>query len=193
MACNVYGRARGACGRQGCSELSSTYTKQYAGTAFSLARHRIAPEDGYRIAVNCDSNVSVSFTGTLLNSAVYAGTGSLFRSFIVYVRFFNVRLPSYKHVLSRVAVSLPYVADETLPPQQYFVPITLTGVAPLCSGIFQFDVLVYPFIPGTSSPCGPDGDDDSSSSSSSDDDTTVGDYTVTGCGNLSIEVVRKVL
>jgi hypothetical protein len=179
MACSVYGK-------RSCADVSSTYSKHYPVTNFTVDRTRFASEDGYRVAVNCESNVLVSFTGTLTNVDVVTEGGLSFSNFVVCVSYFNVRLPSYKHVLAKVAVSLPFRPVDIFPPVEYFVPITLTGVAPLCSGIFQFDVEVTPLLPGASA-CSAVCD------SNEDDDIMLPAFNVNGCGALSIEIIRKSL
>ena len=185
-----------------CTDISVSYSKTYKSTTFTRYRHRFASEQGYRIAVNTETTVNVSFTGSLTNCL------NTTASFSLSLRYFNVRLPSHRHILSRVSISLP-VSSLTDGTGDWFVPFVLTGTASLPPGIYQFDVLVYPIVPSAtaddSSCCSSDtGSDTESVSSSSSGCSSSSSSTATACpppttykltgdGVLSIHGIKKSL
>ena len=201
MASHCLNASRPCRGGTVTSEVSASYSKTYGQTTFTQLRHRFAQEAGYRVAVNTESTTSVSFTGTLTNCLTSTAGKP---TFYATLRYYNIRMPTHKHMLSRVSVSLP---ASTLSTGQgdWFVPFVLTGTASLPPGIYQFDVLVTPF---TAHAGGHDGDSvcsdidteasdtESVSSSSSHDSTTDTQvppptYQLSGDGFLSIHVIRR--
>ena len=178
---------------RGTTDVSASYSKKYGPVTFTQQRQRFALEAGYRVAVNTESTTSVSFTGTLTN-CLDSTLGK--PNFYASLRYYNVRMPTHKHMLSRVSVSLPPSSLST-GEGDWFVPFVLTGTASLPPGIYQFDVLITPF---TTHAAGDDDDDaatvlsDGSGGDSHhhDDDSVPPDtYQLSGDGVLSIHVIRR--
>lgn len=150
---------------------SNFYDQFVTFNAASDASHRIAA-NGYRIAVNTDSCVSVAFTGSFTNNVVV--TDSPFKNFRIGISYTNLSLVGIINSLSDVLVSLPYTA--TGDSSRYLVPVSLDGLVALGTGNYQFDVTVYPV---------------TYNAITGKYEDSEGDFDVDGFGNLAITVDKK--